>query len=71
MLSELGKRHWRTDHNDKDNARELIGHEWTSVYRQFFIEDDNSEAYHPNQNLSERRGGDMKTSILKLFHNTP
>ena len=31
----------------------------------------NLEDYHQNQNLAERRGGDLKTATIKLFHKTP
>ena len=54
-----------------DNAKTMTGNNWLSVCRDFCIEDHNSEAYHQNQNLAERRGGIYKLAIIKLFHNTP
>ena len=53
-----------------DNAKAMTGHAWLDILRTFCIEDHCSEAYHQNQNLAERRGGDLKTAIIKLFHNT-
>ena len=54
-----------------DNAREMTGEDWINICRQFCIESHSTEAYHPNQNLAERRGGDLKTAVIKLFHHTP
>ena len=54
-----------------DNAKAMTGNNWLSVCRDFCIKDHNSEAYHQNQNLAERRGGIYKLAIIKLFHNTP
>ncbi len=54
-----------------DNARELTGDKWLEVCHTYCIEDHTTEAYHPNQNLAERRGGDIKTAVLILFHHTP
>ena len=53
-----------------DNAKAMTGHAWLDTLRTFCIEDHCSEAYHQNQNLAERRGGDLKTAIIKLYHNT-
>ena len=36
-----------------------------------FIDDHCSEVYHQNQNLAERRGEYVKTSIVKLYHHIP
>lgn len=54
-----------------DNARELTGDKWLQVCREFCIGDHTTEAYHPQQNLAEQRGGDIKTAILILYHHTP
>ena len=54
-----------------DNARTMTGNDWFEVLRTFCIDDHASEAYHQNQNLAERKGGNLKTAIIKLFHNTP
>ena len=49
----------------------MTGSSWLAVCRDFCIESHNSEAYHQNQNLAERRGGNYKFAIVKLFHNSP
>lgn len=54
-----------------DNAKMMTGTKWKSILRANCIEGHTSEAYHQNQNLAESRGGQLKTAIIKLFHNTP
>ena len=51
-----------------DNAKTMTGKAWLDTLRQFCVDGHCSEAYHQNQNLAERRGGDYKTAILKLYH---
>lgn len=53
-----------------DNAKTMTGENWLSVCRTFCIEAHQSEAYHQNENLAERRGGMLKHAITKLFHHT-
>ena len=53
-----------------DNDKAMMGNAWMDTLRQFCIDDHCSEAYHQNQNLAERRGGDCKTSIVKVFRCT-
>ena len=54
-----------------DNAKNMTGNAWFDILRTFCIDNHASEAYHQNQNLAERKGGDLKTAIVKLYHNTP
>lgn len=54
-----------------DNAKTMTGESWMNICRRFCIETHNSEAYHQNQNLAERRGGMLKHAIIKLYHNSP
>ena len=45
---------------DNDNAKTMIGNTWFDVLFTFCIDDNANEAYHQNQNLIERRGGNLK-----------
>ena len=53
-----------------NNAKTMKGNTWFDVLSTFCINDHASEAYLQNQNLAERKGGDLKTAIIKLFHNS-
>ena len=54
-----------------DGAKEMTGEDWLNTCRQFCISSHMSEAYHQNSSLAERRGGDLKTALIKMFHLTP
>ena len=46
----------------------MTGNDWSQVCCELLIEDNQSEAYNQNKNFTERRGGMLKHTILKLFH---
>ena len=54
-----------------DNAKEFKCQDWMRVNRLHCITVGYSEVKHQNHNLAERRGGDLKMAVLKLFNNTP
>jgi len=56
-----------------DNAKEQIGAGVTDVCRHAYVETHTSEPHHQNQNLAERRGGEIKSATLKMMaaQNTP
>ena len=54
-----------------DCASSFLGKSWKALLRKYCIDDHATEPYHQNQNVSERRGGDLKTALLKVFHFTP
>lgn len=50
-----------------DNAPEFKSAKWTSFLRSHCIRSQFTEAYHPNQNLAERRGGTLKAATIHLI----
>ena len=54
-----------------DNSKEQTSDAWLTICRQFCIATHTTEPHHPNQNIAEHRGGDLKTALLILFHHTP
>ena len=54
-----------------DNAKELIGHKWTSINRKYCIESGFTVPHHQHQNYAEGQGGNFKLRLIKLFHHTP
>ena len=42
----------------------MIGNTWFDVLFTFCIDDNANGAYHQNQNLIERRGGNLKNELL-------
>ena len=69
MLGDCGVPH--TIHSD--NAPEFKSDRWTKLTQTYMIKNTYTEAYHPNQNLCERRGGMLKaaTSHLLLVTGAP
>ena len=54
-----------------DNAKSMTGSKWSNTNRYYCIGQGTSEPHHQNQNYSEGRGGNAKTKLIKLFHETP
>ena len=56
-----------------DNAPEFKSDQWTKLTQMYLIKNTYTEAYHPNQNLCEHRGGMLKaaTSHLLLVTGAP
>jgi len=54
-----------------DNAQVFVSKKWGDILRKYCIDSGTTEAYHQNGNPAERRGGDLKTAVLKVFHYTP
>jgi transposase InsO family protein len=50
-----------------DNSREQTSKQWTSILRSFCIPNRTTEPHHPQQNLAERRGGDIKAMVVYLL----
>ena len=50
-----------------DNAKVFLSEKWTNILRKYCIDDHQTEAYHQNGNLAERRGGGLKEATLKSF----
>jgi Reverse transcriptase (RNA-dependent DNA polymerase) len=50
-----------------DNAPEFKGKRWSDIGRKYCITSEYTEAYHPNQNLAERRGGALKAAVVHLM----
>ena len=53
-----------------DGAKEVSSKKWLDLIRRYIIAERVSEPHHQNQNLAERRGGDIKRAFEKLFHET-
>ena len=47
-----------------DNAKEMTGKEWTTISRKICIEYHNTEEYHPNKNLYERRLENFSDQVI-------
>ena len=54
-----------------DCASSFLGKAWKVIRCKHCIDDHATEPYHQNQNDSERRGGDLKTAILKVLLLSP
>jgi hypothetical protein len=50
-----------------DNAPEFIGKAMKKELRRFLIDHKFTEPHHPNENLSERRGGMLKHAVVNLL----
>lgn len=50
-----------------DNAPEFKGKKWMSYLDSMSIQPEYTEAYHPNENLAERRGGAIKAATVHLL----
>lgn len=50
-----------------DGAKEMKSNKWLDFVRRYAIPEHPSEPYHQNQNLAERRGGDIKTGLWFLL----
>ena len=50
-----------------DEAKEMKSNKWLDFVRKYAIPEHTSEPYHQNQNLAERRGGDIKTGLWFLL----
>jgi hypothetical protein len=50
-----------------DNAPEFKGKRWLSIIQKYCITPEYTEAYHPNQNLAECRGGAIKAAVVHLM----
>ena len=53
-----------------DGTKEATSNKWTNVLHHFCMDECSTEAYHQNQNLAERRGGNLKSHFDLLFHKT-
>ena len=53
-----------------DNAPEFKGKRFTKVMRQHLVQTKFSEPHHPNQNLAEPRGGQLKAAVVRLLQVT-
>jgi len=49
----------------------MAGSKWNAISHVFCIKEHCCEAYHYNQNLVERRVGNLQTAIVKLFQFSP
>ncbi len=54
-----------------DNAKVLTSNKWKNINRKYVIQTGNTVPYHQQQNFAENEGGNLKFSLMKLFHNTP
>ena len=54
-----------------ENSQVLTGTKWTNISRRYFIDTGLTVPKHQHQNYCEQVGGNVKFSVLKLFHNTP
>ena len=54
-----------------DNAKVFTSEKWKDILRKYCIDDGLTESYHQNGNPAERRGGDLKAGVLKVFQFTP
>ena len=54
-----------------DNASVFTSEKWTDILKKYCIDNGLTEAHHQNGNPAERRGGDLKVAVLKVFQFTP